>query len=285
MPTPAAPHLLTLDRDPHYAGLLASSLPFQVVRVASWRTLFFQAAASSPNTVLCVDPYFGSARDAIAPELTGLLLLLPSARVVAAMDLSTVRVEHVLELGRLRVAEVVGRAPGDVRGAMQRIQRLSHPPLVARLDRAFEGRVDPGVRALIRTAAELAGSGGRTTTLAGRLYVSERTLLRACVRMGIPGPNRLMAWTKVLHAVALLDEPGRCLQDVAMAAGFGGERSLRRAIHRLLRSPVEELRRPGSFARATGRFVRALRTGAAPAIERIAPISDSTGSRVAATVF
>jgi AraC-like DNA-binding protein len=287
MSTPTTPQLLTLDRDPHYAGLLATSLPFRVARVSGWHTLFYQAASSPASTVICVDPYFGAKRRALAPELSGLLLLLPSARVVATVDLSTVPLEDVLELGRLGVAEVVGRGPADVRAALQRIQALTQPRLVARIDRAFEGRVDPGIRALIRTAAELAGSGSRTSTLAGRLYVSDRTLLRACDRMGIPGPQQLMTWTKVLHAVALLDEPGRRVRDAARAAGFGSDRSMRRALHRLLGCEVERLRRPGAFARAVGRFVRALRGIPSPVVEpvRLLPLPDRTGVPVAGTVF
>jgi len=287
MSSPTAPHLLSLDRDPHYAGLLASSLPFQVGRVASWRALFFQAASSPVGTVLCVDPYFEGRAGGIAPELHGLLLLLPSARVVAAMDLSAVPIEDVLELGRIGVAEVVGRTPADVRVAVQRVEALAHPPLVARIDRAFEGRVEPGVRALIRTAAELAASGRRSPSLAGRLYVSERTLLRACDRMGIPGPSQLMSWARVLHAVALLDEPGRRVRDAACAAGFGTDRSLRRALHRHLGCRVDTLRRPGAFARAVGRFVRALRRATPPVVEIPAPlpVAQNPGASLAASVF
>ena len=258
MPTPAAPLLLTLDRDPHYPGVLAGSLPFRVVRASSWRGLYSAAASAPATTVVCVDPYFGSP-ERIAPQLHGLLLLLPSTRVVASLDLSATPVDDLLDLGRLGVAEVVGRAPGDVRIALQRIQVLAQPPLVARIERAFEGRVDPGVRALVRTAAELAGAGRLSRSLAGSLYVSDRTLLRACVRMGLPGPHRLMAWTRLLYAVALLDEPGRRIRDAAAAAGYASDRSLRRAVHLHLGCRIEDLRRGGAFPRAVRAFVRALR--------------------------
>lgn len=280
MPRAASPILLALDRDPHYAGLLASSLPFQVVRVSSWRSLFFQIASLPASTVVCADPYFGAKRPAIAPELSGILLLLPSARVVAALDLSSAPVEDVLEMGRLGVREVVGRAPMDVRAAVQRIQVLAQPALVARIDRACEGRVEPGVRALIRTAAELVGAGARTGTLAGRLYVTERTLLRACTRMGIPGPQQLMGWTKVLHAVALLDDPGRRVRDAASACGFASDRSLRRALRRHLGCRVDDLRRGGAFPRAVRRFVRCMRTEHAGRFPVEIP-----GAEVAAQVF
>lgn len=265
------PLLLALDRDPHYPGLLALTLPFRVERVSSWRMLYHRAAAAPPSTVICVDPYFGARYPQMADELRGLRLLLPSARVAAAVDLSTAPPEDLLELGRLGVAEVVGRAPADVRRAMERIQVLAQPRLVARIDHACEGRIDPGVRALIRTAVELAGLGPQATTLARRLYVTERTLLRACTRMGIPGPNRLMAWTRVLHAVALLDEPGRRVRDAARAAGFGSDRSLRRALHRHLGCGVGQLRRGGAFPRAVRRFLRVLSRTAAAERAPVAP--------------
>lgn len=278
---PARPLLLALDRDPHHAGLLASSLSFQVVRISSWRALYAEAAHSPATTVVCVDPYFGTRRG-LAPELGGLLLLLPSTRVVATLDLSAVPTADLLELGRLGVAEVVGRAVADVRDAVQRIQALAQPPLVARIDRAFEGRVDPGVRALVRTAAELAGSGRPTPSLAGRLYVSERTLLRACTRLGIPGPQHLMGWTRVLHAVALLDEPGRRVRDAALAAGFASDRSLRRAVQRYLGCPVERLRRGGAFPRAVRRFVHSLHP---TLLARPSPRARETGAPLSASVF
>lgn len=279
--SPASPLLLTLDRDPHYAGLLATALPFRIQKVPCWRSLYREAAHAPCTSVVCVDPYVGSRRGP-APELGGLLLLLPSTRVVATVDLSAVPVDDLLTLGRLGVAEVVGRAAVDVRDAVQRIQALAQPPLVARIDRAFEGRIDPGVRALIRTAAELAGHGAPAPRLADWLYVSPRTLTRACTRLGIPAPQHLMGWTRVLHAVVLLDEPGRRPRDAAHAAGFASERSLRRAVQRYLGCSLESLRRGGALPRAVRRFVRSLERPGRP-LPSPAGTPD-TGASVAANV-
>lgn len=102
--------------------------------------------------------------------------------------------------------------------------------------------------------------GGLSTDVAAVFGVRERTLAGWCTREALPPPRRLLAWTRVLLAVGLLEEPARTWRNVGHATGYVDEGGLRRAIKRLV-GEVNALsdRRPHAFANALAAFARELR--------------------------
>ena len=81
-----------------------------------------------------------------------------------------------------------------------------------------------------------------------------------CAREALPPPRRLLAWTRVLLAVGLLEEPARTWRNAGHATGYVDEGGLRRAIKSLVgeRNTVADPRQL-TFAKAIAAFENELR--------------------------
>jgi transcriptional regulator GlxA family with amidase domain len=99
--------------------------------------------------------------------------------------------------------------------------------------------------------------------LARAALCSPRTLRRTLGRAGLPAPEELLAWRRLLHAGRLLDD-GRSADGVARTLGFSSGSALRKCLKRHTGLRPRELRRQGGFTVLAALFLGRCR-GDAPA--------------------
>jgi AraC-like DNA-binding protein len=102
----------------------------------------------------------------------------------------------------------------------------------------------------------LLGTRGAATVpeLARAALCSPRTLRRALRAAGLPAPEELLAWRRLLHAARLLDD-GRSADSVARALDFSTGSAMRKCLRRYTGLRPGELRRAGAFAALAALFL------------------------------
>lgn len=240
-----------------------ASLPeatgYEVRSCRSWDALVEAARREAPSTAVLVDD-FSASGDELDPALRKLLQVTPLLPVLVPVNLSSSspeRVRLLLEWGASELVDLAIEAPAEA--LVARLRAAHARPFKRRLD-GLSRFASGNAMTLIRAAAEVTADGGLSTDLAAVFGVRERTLAGWCAREALPPPRRLLAWTRVLLAVGLLEEPARTWRNVGHATGYVDEGGLRRAIRSLVgeQNIVADLRHP-TFANAIAAFEGELR--------------------------
>ncbi len=239
------------------------SLPpkeFEHRAVQGWSDLIAQVADAPPSALVVVGPYVGTdPRLGIAPELQTLLLEFPSTAVIAALEVSEGAGGDLKRLGKLGVVDVISLGHDDTLPALAaRFHASQGAPLRTLLEQVLPSELPGRARAILDAAAAVVAVGGGASDLAGRLGLSRRTLLRWCLRAGLPPARRLLAWMRILLAAEMLDDRGRRVLSVAHATGYSSDAGLRRVMLTFVGSNPSELRKRGAFAAAAKQFLREL---------------------------
>ncbi|HEY0020419.1 MAG TPA: helix-turn-helix domain-containing protein [Longimicrobium sp.] len=233
--------------------------PARVWPMADWEALERAMDRVPPTAIAIVDP-FDAEGGPPSPRLEALLAGMPSATVVAAFTVTAQTARHVDTLARWGVADVIDVGREDTPVALRQRLRKVQGRLAARLlERALPRSTPTRTRSLLAVAADTAATGGGSTDLAAALGVTERTVLRWCIRADLPQPRRLLAWLRVLLAADMLDDPGRTLAAVAAACGYSSDTALRNTLRTFLAASPTELRGQ-AFQTASGAFARELFT-------------------------
>jgi AraC-like DNA-binding protein len=181
---------------------------------------------------------------------------------------------------RVGVAFVDAYHGGAFAAAEIRRLRERHPALelVAYADFAGRPAWDPFALALLGVRAVLPGSVHRwlepvlrspleprtVPELARRAGCSPRTLRRTLAAAGLPSPEQLLAWRRVLHAARLLEDPGRSVESVARTLELSSGAALRKTLRTLLGLRPGELAVRGGVRLVATHFLAACGEGEAP---------------------
>jgi AraC-like DNA-binding protein len=246
----------------------AERLRFELVIVEDWALLRQAVQQAHPGALVIVDPYAGvEAARHLAGELQLLLRDFDTITTLAAFDVSLGRFTDLRTLGEWGVAEIISLNEHDALALAQTLRTVSTRPLDRLLEHVLSVETPLRTRSILRAAADTTALGGQTEEFARRLLVSKRTLHRRCESQGLPPPRTLLAWMRVLHAASLLDQPGRTVEDVALACGYAADSGLRRTLYDFMGVGPYELRRQGALATASRAFRRAIETIRPPAGE------------------
>lgn len=161
----------------------------------------------------------------------------------------------ILALARAGVTELVMRGVDDERFALER--HLASAARRCALDDAAGDllqELPPPARTLLRHALERATAPLTIAGVAAALGVTRRTLLRRCARAGLPAPQELFAWCRLLAAAAELERSGASLDRVAHELQFPSGPALRKLVRRHLGMTPTELRAEGALATVLARF-------------------------------
>ena len=203
------------------------------VQVLGWEALIMAARHASPSAAVLVDG-FTSREPEPDPRLEQLLQAVPSLPVLVAFDLASAQAPGVRLLAELGVTDFVDLPiEHNPSALLVRLQSTHARPFKRRLEKGLPD-ISPHALTLVSGAAGVAADGGLSTDLAREFGVNERTLSGWCARAGLPSPRRLLAWQRVLLALALLEEPWRTMQDTARAVGYVDDSTFRRAAAALL---------------------------------------------------
>lgn len=126
--------------------------------------------------------------------------------------------------------------------------RLAEERLVLRLvDRLFWPTERARTLAILTNAILTAAAGGDARSLATRLGVDRRSLSQWCSAARLPPPRRLLAWTRLLLAALLLDNPWRSVGEVAAQCGYAHRVAFTTACRNLAGSTPRDLRARGAL--------------------------------------
>lgn len=228
--------------------------------VSDWVELTAALYDGPPSALAVVDPFKGS-EDGSNVALRRLVDAFPALPVLAAVRVAPGSGDELVALAEARIVDVIAIGHDDTPdGLHERLRLARSRPLKVLLESLLPADSSGWTRAIVEAAAGAAAVGGDSRDMCDELHMSGRTLLRWCRRSGLPDPRRLLAWTRVLMAAQLLDDPGRTVTSVTTACGYTSDMSLRRTLQTFLNeTPVTLRRRGGAVNVAADAFVASLR--------------------------
>jgi AraC-like DNA-binding protein len=90
--------------------------------------------------------------------------------------------------------------------------------------------------------------------IAGALTLNRRTLGRQLRRAGLPGPEAVVSWCRLLVAAQLMTRPEWTMERAALALRFASTSALRAMIRRYCDLPATALRQPDGLERVSDAF-------------------------------
>ncbi|HEX8450953.1 MAG TPA: helix-turn-helix domain-containing protein [Longimicrobium sp.] len=219
--------------------------------VADWTTLREALKRCAPNSVVVVNPYLAATPPgALSEQLFRMLAQCPSSPVVVAFEVIPDRISDLRCLHQWGVADALDLGEElTSSGILHRFAAVRHHRIRVVLKRALPRSLPMRARALITAAAEVVSDGGQTTDLAERLQLTERTLLRWCLKSGLPQPRRIFVWMRLLLAADMLCEGNRrSVAAVARACGYASDASLRHAFKAVVKTTPAEVKEKGAHA-------------------------------------
>ena len=158
---------------------------------------------------------------ALVSQLLHLHRQFPHARYVALFDALTSDSLSVLRLGGAGVTELVlcaPRVPADA--LLAALSRCETDTVAVRLWRQAGLQVPDVVTSVLKPAIRLAHSQITLHLVAAATGMQERTLRKYCEQYGLPSPQWIIGWARLLMAAYYLEEPGRTIQQVSELLGF-----------------------------------------------------------------
>ena len=248
-----------------------------VRRARTWAELAGWAAAPGGARLAFVDPFHGGTF--AVGEIRRLRERAPALEVVALGDFTACPAAEAFTLALLGVREIICTAEPDAvpRVAAALAGHLNRGALEATVD-ALAARVPPSVHRWLAPVLLSAATAGTVSELARAALCSPRTLRRTLHGAGLPPPEELLAWRRLLHAARLLDD-GRSADSVARAMDFSTGSALRKSLRRLTGLTPGEARRGGGFAAVAGRFLARCggEASAGPRVERAGRVGAGGG--------
>lgn len=237
----------------------AAGKAYEVQALPDWIALIDTIREAPASALVLVDPFDETGPRGIAQGLNDLMLHYPSTPVVAAIEVSPGSADALTLLGKKGIVEIVCIGHDDTPEALRR--RFHHAQgrlLKALMETVLPVDMPGRGRSILDAAAQIVSEGGHGRDLARMLGLSRRTLLRWTEVASLPPPRRLLAWTRILQAATLLDDPGRTVLSVAHACGYSSDGGLRRVTTKLLGANPTEMRERGAFAGASKGFLAEL---------------------------
>ena len=223
--------------------------------VHSWADLSLLAGTVSVGLAF-VDPYHGGAL--AQAEIWRLRARHPALELVAYADFAGRPAGDPFTLAQLGVRAVVPQ--GVPNEAALLAAWLDRAPawtpleeLIERLREVLPASVHRWLEPVLRSPLEPC----TVPELARRAGCSPRTLRRTLAAAGLPSPEQMLAWRRLLHAARLLEDPGRSVESVARALDLSSGAALRKTLKAMLGLRPWELAARGGARLVAGRFLAA----------------------------
>ncbi len=210
---------------------------------------------SELEQLLVADPVDGCVLDADHPERAEAMALIrrvranhPHLAIVVFADFAGQEMD-LFDLGGIGIDGVLlaspPASPSDVRHAVDRALTLAR---AERLRRSLEGRHGSAGTRAMAWAVEHAGESPSVAAFAAAMGQSSRQLGDTLRSVGLPPPNRVLLWGRLLLAGALMARDGRRVEETAFALGYSSASALSRAMKRETKYTPAEVARRGGMA-------------------------------------
>ena len=211
--------------------------------------------------VLIVEPW-DSAGEEIAPVVVAARREFPSLPMVAYCPLTVKAMREVMLLTKAGVDDVLVREYDVVGVVLRQVLASARGRRTAsEVLPALAAQLPAEVMPIITCCLEQAGHAVTVEAIARQLGVHRKTLVNRMAAAGLPPPSAVIAWCRLLLAARLLEDPGRSVEQVALALDFGSGTALRNMLRRYARLRPAEVRERGGLRCVLELFVQALRSG------------------------
>lgn len=207
---------------------------------------------STPIVTMVLTEPFDRARTPSAPLVTRLRSVRPDLSVIAYLTRGNAA--DFLALARAGAHDVVFRGEDTKQALLDALSRASAEVAGATVLRALEDILVPEALALVAYCLEYAHAKTTTDDVARHLGVHRKTLVQRCRAAGLPAPAALIVWIRLMVAAAMLDAPGRLVEDVASALSLRSPQVLRNSFKRYTGRRATELREAGGLLAVIAAF-------------------------------
>jgi AraC-like DNA-binding protein len=192
------------------------------------------AATLNPDIALWHAEELLEAEQACAMAIRHVRRLSPRTMVVAYGEMSRTIARSLLSAGRMGVDRLLFRGFDDLAGAIQELGTTVGPTDAELLEIVTTLGVSSAPAAGVCIHCLRRASRGPLTVqrLAEELSVDRKTLRNWLRRAGLPGPERLIGWCRVIAAARLLERSERPVAEVAQTLRFSSVSDLRRMLGR-----------------------------------------------------
>lgn len=197
----------------------------------------------------------------------------PSLPVVLYAPLTPDTAKRIMRLANAGADELLLEDQGEVEDGLQRLVFRAHVSrCAARVIDAMGGRLPASTRAILVQCMHLARTPLSVAALARAVGVNRKTLVNRLGAAGLPGPETVISWCRVLLACELLEDRGRSVERVALLLGFGSGVALRNMFRRHLGLAPSALREPGALETVAHRLFTGCRP-LRPYTHRVMPLA------------
>lgn len=231
----------------------AGGIVHAVRRARGWAELAAWTASPGAGRLALVDPYHGG--HLATAEISRLRERTPTLELVALADFTDRAPSEGFSLAMLGVREIICLAERDAEARLiaalgAHLNRGAMEETVA----ALAARLPAAVHRWLAPVLLSADGVTAVPELARAARCSPRTLRRTLAGAGMPPPEELLAWRRLLHATRLLDD-GRSTDSVARMLDYSSGSALRKVLKRHTGLRPGELRRQGGFAALAALFL------------------------------
>jgi AraC-like DNA-binding protein len=227
-----------------------------LVAAATWGE-FLAACDAAPIVAAVIDlqdyaqPTFDALRQFRTRHGSTAMILYVAVPPVAARD--------VFEAGRFGFDAIIVAGQGDAPRAIQEVIERAMARGVGELLRPVVGLAPSVARDAALAAVARAYERLSPETLARLLGVRRRVLTERLAAAGLPAPQRLIAWGRLIMAARLLEDAERKVDAIAITLDFPSGSAFRNTCQRYLGCTPQEVRERGGAAYVIQVFAARLR--------------------------
>lgn len=169
----------------------------------------------------------------------------------------------LIRLGEAGIRGAVeDRSGEEVRDLSALLRDPPPPPLASLIAGNVTASNEEWTRPVIREVVAAARERLTPATLSARLHTTPATLARGLRRVGLPSPNRLIVWGRLLTAAWLLSTRSWTVERVALHLGYASDGTLRNQLRGYMGASTRSLRQGDGFRRVLDTFREVRRSNA-----------------------
>jgi len=198
------------------------------------------------------------------PGIRRIRVAYPSIPVVMYVPLSNEISGLVLEYARVGVSQLVFQGVDDLRTPLRAAVHaaLDHASALG-VGAELEALVPSNLLPFLRYCLEHARRDMGVEAAATAMGVHRKTLVDRMRAAGLPSPRAIIAWSRLVLAARLLDDPGRTVEQVALMLDFPSGTALRNMFKRYTGLRTSEVRQNGGVRCVLHAFKRELASAGA----------------------
>lgn len=197
-----------------------------------------------------------------APTVRWLREGFPHMPVIAYCTVAQIAAADLLALAQADVSALVVQGIDDAGALLESaLEDAGDRALARRAWASVRDDVPAAARPVVELCLASARQAPTVADVARALGVHRKTLGDRLARAGLPTPQAILGWCRLLLAARLMEDPHRPLERIALDLRFPGAASLRNMLRRYTGLSPREVRERGGFELVLASFQDDLRRG------------------------